>query len=163
MSENAPPTAAQQAGLVVVGVDGSRPADEALAFALAEARRRASQLRVVTAWRVPASALAGGLGPAAGFTPTDIETAARDALDGTIARAGAAAQGIEIETRVREGHAADVLVEESADADLLVVGSRGLGGFGGLLLGSVSQQCAHHARCPVLIIRSAGQHPHAEQ
>jgi nucleotide-binding universal stress UspA family protein len=161
VSENVPTAAQQEAGVVAVGVDGSRPADDALAFALAEARRRGSKLRVVIAWHVPASALAGGLGAAPGFTPTDMETAARDALDEAIARAGAAAQGIEIETRVREGHPSDVLVNESADADLLIVGSRGLGGFRGMLLGSVSHECAHHARCPVLIIRSPRPHSDA--
>ena len=57
-----------------------------------------------------------------------------------------------VERRVVEGAAASVLVDESRDAELLVVGSRGHGGFAGLLLGSVSQQCAHHATCPVVII-----------
>jgi nucleotide-binding universal stress UspA family protein len=60
---------------------------------------------------------------------------------------------IRIERRVVEGAAAAVLVEESRGADLLVVGSRGHGGFAQLLLGSVSQQCAHHAECPVVIVR----------
>jgi nucleotide-binding universal stress UspA family protein len=57
-----------------------------------------------------------------------------------------------IETRALEGQPATVLIDSSKDADLLVVGSRGLGGFRGLLLGSVGAQCAHHARCPVLIV-----------
>jgi nucleotide-binding universal stress UspA family protein len=66
---------------------------------------------------------------------------------------------VEIERRVIEGAAAAVLVEESRGADLLVVGSRGHGGFAQLLLGSVSQQCAHHAECPVVIVRPrAGTH-----
>jgi len=59
---------------------------------------------------------------------------------------------VEIERRVVEGRPAAVLVNESQGADLLVVGSRGHGGFAGLLLGSVSQQCAHHAACPVVIV-----------
>lgn len=162
MNEN-PESATQQVGAVVVGVDGSESADEALAFALAEARRRGSRLHVVTAWHISVSAFASELGPAAGFDPTDLAAAARHAMDEVLIRAGDAVNGIEIETSVREGHAADVLVDESAGADLLIVGSRGLGGFGGLLLGSVSQQCAHHARCPVVIIRSAGEHRHADQ
>jgi nucleotide-binding universal stress UspA family protein len=66
-------------------------------------------------------------------------------------------EGVVIEQVVREGQAAKVLVEEARDADLLVVGSRGLGGFSGLLLGSVSQQCAHYARCPVVIVRGRGE------
>jgi nucleotide-binding universal stress UspA family protein len=60
---------------------------------------------------------------------------------------------ITVQTAVVEGPPARVLVEMSADADLLVVGSRGLGGFSGLLLGSVSQQCTHRARCPVTVVR----------
>ena len=60
---------------------------------------------------------------------------------------------LEIETRTVEGQAADVLVQAGHGADLLVVGSRGMGGFAELLLGSVSQQCAHHATCPVVIVR----------
>ncbi len=63
--------------------------------------------------------------------------------------------GVPITSIAREGQAAEVLVTEAKGAELLVVGSRGLGGFRGLLLGSVSQQCAHHASCPVLIVPSA--------
>lgn len=62
-------------------------------------------------------------------------------------------------TVVREGQAADAICAEAKDADLLIVGSRGFGGFRGLLLGSVSQQCAHHAPCPILIVpyRATGE------
>jgi nucleotide-binding universal stress UspA family protein len=59
---------------------------------------------------------------------------------------------VEVQCVAAEGQAAHVLLEEAKDADLLVVGSRGHGGFAGLLLGSVSQQCAHHASCPVVVV-----------
>jgi nucleotide-binding universal stress UspA family protein len=61
---------------------------------------------------------------------------------------------VKIEQRVIQGAPAAVLVEESQDADLLVVGSRGHGGFAQLLLGSVSQQCAQHSECPVVIVHA---------
>lgn len=63
------------------------------------------------------------------------------------------AEGVEIEQRVVQGSAGGALVEAARDADLLVVGSRGHGGFVGLLLGSVSQQCVHHAPCPAVVVR----------
>jgi nucleotide-binding universal stress UspA family protein len=61
--------------------------------------------------------------------------------------------GVDVTQIVRQGQAAEVLVAEAKEAELLVVGSRGRGGFAGLLLGSVSQQCAHYAPCPVVIVR----------
>ena len=82
-----------------------------------------------------------------------LRSAAEAALDATLQEV-ANAEGIEVERRVVQGTPAAILVEESRGADLLVVGSRGLGGFRQLLLGSVSQQCAHHAECPVVIVRS---------
>ncbi len=61
--------------------------------------------------------------------------------------------GLEIEKKVVEGQAAPALVEAAREASMLVVGSRGMGGFSGLLLGSVSQECAHHATCTLVIVR----------
>ena len=75
-------------------------------------------------------------------------------LDRALQEVAPEAEGIEVERRVTEGNAAAVLVEASKDADLLVVGSRGLGGFSRLLLGSVSRQCVSHASCPVVVVPS---------
>ena len=77
---------------------------------------------------------------------------AQAALDRTLAGAGVAAVRRDGDAVLLEGQPADVLCAEAEDADLLVVGSRGLGGFRGLLLGSVSQQCVHHAPCPVVVV-----------
>ncbi len=77
-------------------------------------------------------------------------------MSASLADNGAGDSGVVVTPILREGHPVDVLVAESGRADLLVVGSRGLGGFKGLLLGSVSQQCAQHSRCPVVVV------PHPE-
>jgi nucleotide-binding universal stress UspA family protein len=135
---------------IVVGVDGSNGARTALDFALHEARRRGAGVRVVAAWQLPAVAYAGGYGPGDSELYGELEQEARD--NATHALEQMHAGGLEITTVVREGNAAHVLLAEAADADLLVVGSRGLGGFRGLLLGSVSQQCAHHTPCPLVIV-----------
>jgi nucleotide-binding universal stress UspA family protein len=137
---------------IVVGVDGSDGAAAALEFAVGEARMRGCALKAVSAWHVPVGAYNSGLMHM--IDPTEYERLGRGALDEALH--GADANGMEISGVVREGQPAEVLVAESKDAELLVVGSRGLGGFRGLLLGSVGQQCAHHAACPVVIV------PHPE-
>lgn len=142
-------------GVIVVGVDHSPGARAALNFALEEARLRQAALRVVHAWQFGYIGATGmeGLLPAVGGELRDFRDAAEVALDATLEDAHAEKGDVKIERRVVEGAPAAVLVEESRDADLLVVGSRGLGGFAQLLLGSVSQQCAHYAECPVVIVR----------
>jgi nucleotide-binding universal stress UspA family protein len=153
-------TAADQRGepimsLIVVGVDHSDGAKAALGFALEEARLRGATLRVVHAWQfgsIGATGFEGAL-PAVGGELDEFRRAAAAELDAIVAEAAAGADGVEIEKRIDQGAAAAVLVDESRHADLLVVGSRGHGGFASLLLGSVSQQCAHHAACPVVIVR----------
>ena len=135
---------------IVVGVDGSPGARAALRFAFGEARLRGADVRVVGAWHLPVAAYAGGYGPGDPDLGAELEQAALHSLEEALADADAG--DIPTETIVREGIPARILLEEAQDADLLVVGSRGLGGFGGLLLGSVDQQCAQHASCPVAIV-----------
>jgi nucleotide-binding universal stress UspA family protein len=140
---------------IVVGVDYSDGAKAALRFALEEAKLRGARLRAVHAWQyayIGAPGLEGAY-PAIGADPNELRNAAATALDTVLREAMPDTGGVEVERRVVEGRPAAVLVEESRDADLLVVGSRGHGGFAGLLLGSVSQQCAQHAACPVVIVR----------
>jgi nucleotide-binding universal stress UspA family protein len=145
-------------GLIVVGVDSSEGAKAALRFAIDEATLRRATLRVVHAWRFGYIGVSGiqGSAPVAGADLSDLRRRAEVALDGVLHDVGRAANGVVVERRVVEGAPATVLVDESRQADLLVVGSRGHGGFTGLLLGSVSQQCAHHAKCPVVIVRARG-------
>jgi nucleotide-binding universal stress UspA family protein len=140
---------------IVVGVDGSDGARAALAFALAEARLRGTSVRAVAAWHVPAAMTGPGFPAPDPALVGELEVEARRTLEQALDDAGDLAAGVEVETSVRPGAPARVLLDEAQDADLLVVGSRGLGGFRGLLLGSVGQQCAHHAPCPLVIV------PHA--
>jgi len=144
---------------IVVGVDGSPGSREALRWALDEARRREATLRIVHAWMVPlVEAMPEpwvlGLTPPA---PSDEEVyehlraAAQAVLDSAVDDAKAE-PAVEVEGELVEGRAAPALIEAARDADLLVVGSRGRGGFAGLLLGSVSAQCAHHSPCPLVVV-----------
>ena len=145
--------------LIVVGVDQSDGAKAALLFAHEEARLRGSSLRVIHAWLAGYNGYIGYMGfegaaPIVGGDISELRQAAAAELDATVREALPSPGEVPIEQRVVDGAAGAVLVEESRDADLLVVGSRGHGGFAQLLLGSVSQQCAHHAACPVVIVRS---------
>jgi nucleotide-binding universal stress UspA family protein len=135
---------------IVVGYDGSESSERALDWAVDEARLRGAELEIVSAWAVPAYVYAHGYEPAVSVD-NDVRVPVEKLLDDTATRLSDT--GIEIRTDATGGQAADVLVAASEDADLLVVGSRGHGGFAGLLLGSVSAQCAHHAHCPVVIVR----------
>jgi nucleotide-binding universal stress UspA family protein len=138
---------------IVVGSDGSPAATAALEWAIAEARLRDARLLVVHAWAVPVLAYSTpyGVGPTADLIEAERKGAAA-ALDAALERVDV--EGVDVQRRVVEGPAAQSLLEAAEDADLLVVGSRGHGGFAGLLLGSVSQQCAQHAPCPVVIVRA---------
>jgi nucleotide-binding universal stress UspA family protein len=148
----------EMSATIVVGVDGSEGAVRALEFALEEAQARHADVKAVAAWHVPAAAYETGWVPVS-VDPTDFERIAQAGLDKSFAEAHVAESGVSVTPILREGQAAEVLVAEAHDAELLVVGSRGLGGFKGLLLGSVGQQCSHHASCPVTIVRN-GNRPH---
>jgi nucleotide-binding universal stress UspA family protein len=139
---------------IVVGVDGSDCSTEALRWALGEARLRGASLRVVYAWKLPVF-VPNGFAPVPIPDPDELRETARRRLDEIVAEVMGKATDLEIERKAVEGSAAQVLVEEAEGANLLVVGSRGHGGFTGLLLGSVSQQCAAHATCPVVVVRSS--------
>jgi nucleotide-binding universal stress UspA family protein len=137
---------------IVVGTDGSPHAERALEFAAEEARRRDAIVHVVTAWHVPAAVYRPGFAP---MVNPSLEESAQEAAEDVAGRAAKnlRARGLEAETSVCHAQAADALVQQAEGADLLVVGSRGHGGFSGLLLGSVGQQCAQHAPCPTVIVR----------
>jgi nucleotide-binding universal stress UspA family protein len=133
---------------IVVGVDGSDHSRAALRWALGQARLSGASLDAVTAWRYPVTY---GLAVLPG--ELDMENDSAKALAEAVAEAGGGAPGVEIRQLVGEGPAAEVLLNASKGADLLVVGSRGLGEFKSAFLGSVGLACAIHAKCPVVVYR----------
>jgi nucleotide-binding universal stress UspA family protein len=137
---------------IVVGVDGSQTSAAALRWGVDEARLHEAMLDVVLAWSYPPMTSITGIVPPPAFADDDLEAAARATLEAMLD--GLDTSGVELTRHVVHGRAAESLLGAAKGADLLVVGSRGRGGFSGLLLGSVSQQCAHHADCPVVIVRN---------
>ncbi len=139
---------------IVVGVDGSEHSLEALRWAAAEARLRHAPLRVVGAFTTPL--MSTGYEVAAP-DPDDLRAASETMLGAAVDAVAAAGllDGIEVSSEALEGHPGERLIALSEEADLLVVGSRGHGGFLGLLLGSVTTYCVNHARCPVVVVRGA--------
>jgi nucleotide-binding universal stress UspA family protein len=148
---------------IVVGVDASQGGRAAFRWAVAEARLRNARLRAVYAWTLtyPRGEGYGYLIGPLDVIPyggvSDQRRAAEQVLERATTHMLHELDGVDLVREVIEGPAAEMLVGAAADADLLVVGSRGHGGFVGLLLGSVSQQCAHHASCPVVIVPPAGR------
>lgn len=136
---------------IVVGVDGSDQSMCALAWAAQEAERRKSPLHVVTAYTVPVFAASS---MDAGYATVDdsvVREGAQAVLDQAISRV-AARHDLDLYPRVESGDAAGVLLELSEEAELMVVGSRGRGGFVGRLLGSVSSALPAHAKCPTVVV-----------
>jgi nucleotide-binding universal stress UspA family protein len=136
-------------GMIVVGIDYSTEAKAALRFALEEAHFRRAKLRAVHAIDSFSSY------PSLAVDVSVVHRAAEELIENVTSEVNGDGDDVEIERRIVEGAPGAVLIAESRGADLLVVGSRGHGGFAGLLLGSVSQQCAHHAACPVVIVRAS--------
>jgi nucleotide-binding universal stress UspA family protein len=138
---------------IVVGVDGSPASREALRWAQDEAEVRGGSVTAVIAWSPAPMTVSGGLPPR--IPDTTPESSARDVLEQTVTSVYGADGAGAVEQRVEHGTPAKVLIDLSDDADLLVVGGRGRGGFSGLRLGSVSQQVTQHAHCPVVVLPSA--------
>jgi nucleotide-binding universal stress UspA family protein len=135
---------------LIVGVDGSPHSARALTWACRQAETCGDTVRAVCAWSLGAS---GEDWMAQPGVSAEGQRRAEQMLRETVERVRSDHPSVKVVTAVIEGPPARVLVDMSAEADLLVVGSRGRGGFSGLLLGSVSQQCVHHAHCPVTVVR----------
>jgi nucleotide-binding universal stress UspA family protein len=169
-----------QVGRIVVGVDGSSGARTALVWAAAEARLRQAVLQVVHAYHAknlaapvyfgsqhtrdaavgaagePQPELTASLQRREAFQEA-VRSQADELLEALVGEHGETLRGVEVQqTVVEDRHPAEALVQLSVDAELLVVGSRGRGGFSELLLGSVSHAVVLHAVCPVVVVPSAG-------
>ncbi len=138
---------------IVAGVDGSPCSVRALRWAVRQARLTGGSVDAVLAWEYPTSYGGYGWVPY-GFTEgTDFGEAAERALADSISQATDPDDRVDVRPRVVRGNPAQALLDAARGADLLVVGSRGHGGFTAALLGSVAQHCVYHAGCPVVVIR----------
>jgi nucleotide-binding universal stress UspA family protein len=138
---------------IVVGIDGSPASALALAWAARYAKATGASIRAVRAWHFPAAAGTAPVGVAPASVTDEVKQAQHAELDQAIAATLGDEPQVKVEHKIAYGHPAQVLTDESGDADLLVVGSRGHGGFAGMLLGSVSMHCVTSAHCPVTVVR----------
>lgn len=140
-------------GSIVVGVDGSQNSIAALRWAAEHAQRTGSDIRAVAVWEFPYLMATGPLGMAAP-PELDLQGATEEMLDQAL-RDAALPDTVTVNRVVREGAPATVLLDEAKkDADLIVVGARGHGGFVGLLVGSVATQVVNHATIPTVVVRA---------
>jgi nucleotide-binding universal stress UspA family protein len=135
---------------IIVGVDGSQPSVDALRWAAREAELTGADLHAVTSWQ---SVPSYGYGPV--IDTLDLSDGARESLRTAVRQAFGTTPPARLTLHVGEGHPAAVLLTAAAEADLLVVGSRGHGTLVGAMLGSVSHYVAAHAVCPVVVVRHA--------
>jgi nucleotide-binding universal stress UspA family protein len=137
--------------VIVVGVDGSDASKNALEFAIEEARLRQATLKVTYAYPVIDRPVSGSTGK---DYYEQVEVDAKAFIQ-SLMNSAPATDGVDAQWLGVPGNPAEVLIEASREATILVVGSRGVGGFMGLLMGSVSNQCVHHSHCPVLVVRES--------
>lgn len=134
-------------GRIVVGVDGSPASVEALRFAQRQAHLTGATVHAVTTWNYPLTYDIPVL------DAPDWQRDAEGILDTALKEALPASEADAVVRHVSEGHPAALLLTHAEGAEMLVVGSRGRGGFTGMLLGSVSQHVVAHASCPVVVVR----------
>lgn len=138
---------------IVVGVDGSEHSLDALRWAASEARLRGATLRVVASFSTPLMSTGYEVAvPDSADLSAASTTMLNAALDSV--RSSGVLEGVDVITEVLEGHAGEQLIRLSENAELLVVGARGHGGFLGLLMGSVTTYVVNHSLCPVVVVRT---------
>jgi len=139
---------------VVVGVDGSEESVAALRWAVRYAAATGTPVWALLAWHYPTVAGQPPVGHAPEAVNEEVETEEKAILAEAIGKAAADAPGVHVEGKIRYGHPAEVLIEESGHADVLVVGRRGHTRVIGRHLGSMSQHCVNVAQCPVVVVHS---------
>jgi nucleotide-binding universal stress UspA family protein len=137
---------------IVVGIDGSEGSKKALRWAIAEAQLRGAAIEVIHVWNF--SPLVDPIGGIAYVPMDDLLESAQAVAANTVKSVADILGDTHITTTVKQGSASQALLKAAEDADLLVVGRRGHGGFIGLLIGSTAEQVAHHAPCPVVVVPS---------
>lgn len=156
-SPSVPTTASRPSAVVVVGVDGSAAADQALLFAVTEAQQRRATLRIVAS-HDPAALTAGYAGA---WSILPFEDGLQSACESMVQAAAVtvaavtADRPLTVETVVLSGRASQVLLSEARNAELLVIGSRGAGALDRMLTGSTCTEVVHHAHVPVAVVPSA--------
>lgn len=153
-----PTTEQPRGGTVVVGVDGSPASRAALAWAARDVAANGGALRAVTAWEISP----GGYAyltpyPVMAWPSRTFEREADDVLHQTIRDVLGPKPPVAVQAVVREGRPGKVLVEQAAGADLLVVGNREHRALTGMVIGSVSEYCIIHARCPVVVVHAGAE------
>ena len=148
----------QISGGVVVGDDGSVPSRGAVVWAAKDAARRGVTLHVLQAWSITSAPRPASWTP--GYVPAlpDWEAAVVEKLGARCTDLLADTAGVVVEVHAVHDRPARALIEASRGADLVVVGTRGRGGFAGLVLGSVAEQVVRHAYCPVTVVREQARH-----
>ena len=143
-------------GGLLIGHDGSEFSDTALSWALQLADKLGHQVTVVRAWALTTAPRPDTWAP--GYMPplVDFEEATRKRLTADVADIVADHPDVQVSHQAAHGRPASILVDGSERADMLIVGPRGLGGFRGLVLGSVSEQVVRHAKCPVVVVHERG-------
>lgn len=144
-------------GRIVVGVDGSDPANAALKWAGDESKLRSATLQAVCAYHVPSGWFGVDGTTSILSIPVameDLERHAQETIDAAVSATFGDDQPLDLDKTVAMGQPADVLIDTADGADLLVLGNRGHGDLGSVLLGSVGMHCVHHAPCPVVIVRT---------
>jgi nucleotide-binding universal stress UspA family protein len=139
---------------IVVGIDGSEDSINAFRWALDEAKLRSAEVTALFAWELPMIGIPGA------FDRDELEAEGKTFLNNQLDGQHNGSE-VTVHRVVAQGDPSSSLIEacKQTGADMLVLGSRGRGGLGGLLLGSVGQECASHAPCPVLICRAGGDRP----